>query len=115
MEDRDVAVFNGAEELCSAAMIYGAQGCVPGLANFFPKMFVEMYDAAKAGDVKKTYELQKAVWGLRKVLFVGKHWMSAMKHIGSIMGFGADIASMPVEPLTMEQKEKIDQIVKRYL
>ncbi len=115
LEDRDVAVFNGAEELCSAAMIYGAQGCVPGLANFFPKMFVEMYDAAKAGDVKKTYELQKAVWGLRKVLFVGKHWMSAMKHIGSIMGFGADIASMPVEPLTMEQKEKIDQIVKRYL
>lgn len=26
LEDRDIAVFNGAEELCSAAMIFGAQG-----------------------------------------------------------------------------------------
>lgn len=114
LEDRDVAVFNGAEELCSAAMTFGAQGCVPGLANFFPKMFVEMYDACKRGDTKTAYRLQKEVWDLRKVLSIGRHWMSAMKHIGSTMGFGADIASLPVEPLTAEQAGKIDAIIKRY-
>ena len=114
LEDRDVAVFNGAEELCSAAMTFGAQGCVPGLANFFPKMFVEMYDACKRGDTQTAYRLQKDVWDLRKVIFVGKHWMSAMKHIGSSMGFGADVASLPVEPLTAAQARQIDAIVERY-
>lgn len=115
LEDRDIAVFNGAEELCSAAMIFGAQGCVPGLANFFPKMFVDMYEAAQAGDVKTCYKLQRDVWDLRKVLSVGKHWMSAMKHIGAKLGFGADIASLPIEPLTAEEKKGIDAIVERYL
>ena len=114
LEDKDIAVFNGAEELCSAAMIFGAQGCVPGLANFFPKMFVDMYEASQRGDVKEAYRLQKEVWDLRKVLSVGKHWMAAMKHIGATMGFGADVASLPVEPLTAEQAAKIDEIVARY-
>ena len=115
LEDRDVAVFNGAEELCSAAMTFGAQGCVPGLANFFPKMFVDMYGACERGDIREAYRLQKEVWALRKVLAIGKHWMSAMKHIGHSMGFGADVASLPVEPLTPEQAKAIDEIVKRYL
>ena len=115
LEDRDIAVFNGAEELCSASMIFGAQGCVPGLANFFPKMFVDMYNAAQKGDIAECYRLQRAVWDLRKVLSVGKHWMSAMKHIGARMGFGSDTASLPVEPLTDAQKKGIDEIVERYL
>lgn len=113
LEDRDIAVFNGAEELCSAAMTFGAQGCVPGLANFFPRLFVDMHEACKSGDTATAYRLQKEVWDLRKVLSIGKHWMSAMKHIGAHMGFGADIASLPVEPLTAEQAAKIDEIVKR--
>ena len=114
LEDRDVAVFNGAEELCSAAMLFGAQGCVPGLASFFPKMFVDMYAACERRDIQEAYRLQKEVWALRKVLAIGKHWMSAMKHIGNSMGFGADVASLPVEPLTPEQAKAIDEIVKRY-
>ena len=114
LEDKDIAMFNGAEELCSAAMVFGAQGCVPGLANFFPKMFVDMYDAAQAGDLKRCYDLQKDCWRVRKALFFGKHWMAAMKHIGSKMGFGADIAMLPVEPLTDAQKKQVDELVAQF-
>ena len=114
LEDRDIAVFNGAEELCSAAMTFGAQGCVPGLANFFPKLFVDMSAACKQGDMQSAYRLQKEVWDVRKVLSIGKHWMSAMKHIGYTMGFGADVASLPVEPLTAEQAKQIDEIIKKF-
>lgn len=112
LEDRDIAVFNGAEELCAAAMIFGAQGCVPGLADFFPRVFVEMYEACRAGDVARSYALQRQVWQVRKALSVGKHWMSAMKHLGANMGFGTDIATLPVEPLTDAEKQRIDEIVR---
>ena len=114
LEDRDIAVFNGAEELCSAAMTFGAQGCVPGLAGFFPKLFVDLAQAGLRGDVATAYRLQRDVWELRKVLGMGKHWMSAMKHIGAGMGFGADIASLPVEPLTAAQAAQIDEVVRRF-
>lgn len=114
LENYDIAVFNGAEELCSVAIIFGAQGCVPGLAGFFPKLFVDLYHAGVHGDIKEVYRLQKDVWELRKSLRTGKHWMSAMKHIGSSMNFGADITSMPCEPLTSEEAKTIDQIVSKY-
>ena len=115
LEDKDIAVFNGAEELCSAALIFGAAGCVPGLANFFPRLFVDMYDASLRGDIQACYELQKKVWQVRKALFFGRHWMAAMKHIGATMGFGADIAMLPVEPLTDEQKRKVDELAAQFM
>lgn len=115
LEDKDIAVFNGAEELCSASLIFGAAGCVPGLANFFPRLFVDMYDASQRGDIESCYALQKKVWQVRKTLFFGKHWMAAMKHIGATMGFGEDIAMLPVEPLTDDQKRKVDELAGQFM
>lgn len=115
LEDSKISVFNGAEELCSASLIYGADGCVPGLANFFPKLFVDLYKAAQNKDIKQTYELQKTVWEIRKTLSVGKSWMSAMKYMSQKFGFGTDRATTPVEPLTDADKKKIDEILARYM
>ncbi|NLF28182.1 MAG: dihydrodipicolinate synthase family protein [Clostridiales bacterium] len=115
LEDRDIAVLNGAEELCAASMLFGSQGCVPGLANFFPRMFVELHEKARAGDVAGSYRLQRDISDLRKVLAVGKHWMSAMKHIAFRLGFGTGAASLPIEPLTPAEKRGIDEILERYL
>ena len=111
LENEDISVFNGAEELCSAAMIFGADGCVPGLACFYPELFAKMYAAAKSGDIKTVYLLQKKVWELRKVLFVGKSWLSAMKHISNKMGLSSDFVTTPIEPLTSEEKERINAIL----
>jgi len=114
LEGTKVSLFNGAEELCSAAMIFGADGCVPGLANFFPKLFVGIYEAGVKGDAAKAYELQKQVWEIRKTLSVGKSWMSAMKYIGGIYGFGNGKPAFPVEPLSAKEKKSIDQILEAY-
>lgn len=115
LEDSNISLFNGAEELCSASMIFGAQGCVPGLANFFPRLFVDMYDAALKGDIPQAYNLQKKVWDVRKTLSVGKSWMSAMKYIASKLDLGSDTVSSPVEPLTADEKKKVDEILERYI
>jgi len=113
LKDADISIFNGAEELCSAAMIYGADGCVPGLGCIFPEVFVEMYNAARAGDIARTFELQKQVWKVRKSLTAGKSWLSAMKYLGKLRNLSStDKASFPIEPLTEMQKKQIDQYVK---
>jgi dihydrodipicolinate synthase/N-acetylneuraminate lyase len=114
LEGTKVSLFNGAEELCSAAMIFGADGCVPGLANFFPKLFVDLYNAGVKGDAKKAYELQKRIWEVRKVLFVGKSWMSAMKYIGGVYGFGDGKPAFPVESLSAKEKKGIDAILESF-
>lgn len=115
LEDSNISIFNGAEELCAASLIFGAHGCVPGLANFCPKMFVDMYNAALSQDVGQVYELQKQVWDFRKTLSVGKSWLSAMKYIAQKMNFGLDKVSSPLEPLRDDEKRKIDAISKNYI
>jgi len=107
LEGSKISLFNGAEELCAPAMIFGADGCVPGLANFFPELFVSMYDAALREDIQEVYRYQKQIWELRKVLFVGSSWMSAMKYLGFLYGYGIGKVSTPVEPLTLKEKEEL--------
>ena len=111
LRDTHVALFNGAEELCAAAMAFGADGCVPGLANFFPGLFVRLAEAAREKDLTRAFELQEKVWEIRKALFVGSSWVSAMKYIGMRMGFGEGRCAWPIEPLTGSQKQRIDEIL----
>jgi len=113
LEGADISIFNGAEELCAPAMIFGANGCVPGLGCLFPKVFKDMYDAAENGDIQKAYDLQRQVWLVRKSLSVGKSWLSSMKYLGYMLKLSdTDLASFPIEPLTDAEKARIDQLVK---
>jgi dihydrodipicolinate synthase/N-acetylneuraminate lyase len=68
-----------------------------------------------AQDVKQLYELQQQVWDLRKVLFVGTSWMSAMKYTAQKLNLGSDKVSSPIEPLTAAEKRMIDAILAKYL
>jgi 4-hydroxy-tetrahydrodipicolinate synthase len=114
LEGTKVSLFNGAEELCAAAMMFGADGCVPGLANFFPTLFIDLYKACQKRDVAKAGELQKEIWRVRKTLFAGKSWLAAMKYLAARFGFGDGTVSLPVEPLTQAQKRVIDEIIEPY-
>jgi len=114
LENSDISLFNGAEELCGPSLLFGADGCVPGLASFFPSLFINMYYEALNSNITQVYELQKKVWEIRKTLSAGKSWMSAMKYIGSRLGFGSSKVTSPVEPLTDSEKKKIDMILEKY-
>ena len=87
---------------------------MPGLANFYPGLFVELYDAAVSGQIQEVFELQRKVWDVRRILRVGKSWMAAMKYMTGKCGFGRGTLSTPVEPLTEEQMREIDSITEPY-
>ena len=42
----------GNENLSGAAVLFGADGCIPGFANSYPKITVDLYKASQAGDIK---------------------------------------------------------------
>lgn len=111
LKETKISFFNGAEELSGAALIIGADGNVPGLANYFPSLFVQQYIAAKQRNINRVIELQKKINTVRTALFVGKHWMSAMKYIASRMGFGQNITAPTVYPLSDNEKLAIDKII----
>lgn len=114
LEGTKVSMFNGAEELCAASMLFGAEGCVPGLANFFPKLFIDCCNAAHDRELETAIALQKKIIEIRQILFVGSHWMAAMKYLAQKFGFGTDELSLPLEPLSGTEKHRIDEMLERY-
>ena len=112
LRDKDISVFNGAEELCAVSMLYQADGCIPGLANFVPRLFVELMNACKNQDIEKTYQLQKTINTIRQGIFVNNCWMSGMKGFLDIFGLGSDYVSQPLIRPSTEDKAKMIEILR---
>lgn len=111
LKNKDIAVFNGAEELCSVSMMYGADGCIPGLANYLPELFVKLYRACRKGDIEESYRLQEQINAVRKCIFVNGCWMSGMKGLLELFHLGGAYVSSPLQELSLEQKEEMRKIL----
>lgn len=109
--DKNISILNGAEELCSAAMLYGADGCIPGLANYIPEVFVELYRACKAGNIPESFRLQHRIYNIRKCLFLNGCWMSGMKCLNKIFGIGEDGISSGLVNYSAAQEQEAARIL----
>jgi len=58
---KDFTVLVGCEQLSATGLLAGADGIVPGAANFAPKIYRDLYDAAVKGESNRAVELQDKV------------------------------------------------------
>src|SRR5215217_1058844 len=54
-------LFLGTRSLIDAALLVGAHGCIPGIANVVPRACIEAYDAAWRGDFAVAFKAQQRV------------------------------------------------------
>jgi 4-hydroxy-tetrahydrodipicolinate synthase len=67
----DWTVLVGAQRLLVPAMRLGAHGGVCGGANIYPRAFVDLYDAARGGDVGRVEQLSAVVERLDGIYRIG--------------------------------------------
>ena len=74
------AMFCGPEEITGELVLMGADGGVNGGANMFPELYVAMYNAAKAHDIKTLVSLQHRIMQISSTIYtVGNHGSSYLK------------------------------------
>ena len=74
------AMFCGPEEITGELVLMGADGGVNGGANMFPGLYVAMYNAAKAHDIKTLVSLQQRIMQISSTIYtVGNHGSSYLK------------------------------------
>lgn len=76
-------LLTGHEVCVDGALLGGADGSVPGLANIDPKSYVEMWEASQKGDWDRVRELQDH---LAKLMMV-------TRHVKATVGFGAGVGA----------------------
>lgn len=107
--NQDGGILSGNEEQCGAAMLYGAEGCVPCLANAYPEFYSRMYGYVRQKNVEKIIECQKAIFKMKKVLDFSTNWISAVKYLCSRKGLIQPYTTYGISPVNEEEKEKIEQ------
>ena len=108
----------GPEELLAASIFAGGHGGVPGGANAFPRLYVALFEAARAGDLERTRDLQARVTALAEKLYhVGRHPSATIKGIKcavACLGLANDFMAEPFhrfrEPERRRIREALDEL-----
>ena len=113
----DWSLLVGPEHLLAEAIQAGGTGGVSGGANLFPRLFVELYEAASAGDTSRVEALQQQVLGLGRIYTVG-HYASAvikgLKCALSLMGICDDTMAEPFHHFFPPERSKVEAILRDF-
>ena len=113
LKDRDnFSLFVGPEELLAESLFVGADGGVNGGANFYPELYVNLYNAAQAKDWEKVKTLHYKIIEIRSTIYSVGHYQSSLlkglKCALSLMGICNDCLAEPFHSFkNKEEREKI--------
>jgi len=112
---KDFTLLVGPEEMMAETVLLGGHGGVNGGANIFPKLYVDLYNAAVARDFEKIIPLHQKVMQISGLLYsVGKYGSSYLKGVKcalSLKGICSDFMMEPYEAFKAPERE----IVKKAL
>jgi len=110
----DWTLLVGPEHLTAEFVLFGGHGGVNGGANFFPKLFVDLYKAAANRDVSRVMELQEEVLRIGAIYEAGCGQTSVIRGIKcalNCMGITSDVMAEPAIPLGPCEHEKVRRII----
>jgi 4-hydroxy-tetrahydrodipicolinate synthase len=102
-----VSVLQGVTLHGAASMLLGADGYVPSIAPLFPELFVQLYEAATAGNKERALELHKLVGETADVLGMSKNATAANKYAISLLGLTDKRVIWPQDMSSPEDEKAI--------
>ena len=109
----DWTLLIGPEELLADAVLAGGHGGVSGGANLFPRLYVRLYEAARAGDVDRVRELHALVLRVSGSLYsVGRHSSSVIKGLKcalACLGVCDDFMAEPFHRFRAQEHARVQQ------
>jgi len=112
----DFSLLVGREELLAETILLGGHGGVCGGANLIPKLYVDLYNAARSRDLPAIEPLHEKVMQISTTIYsVGRYGSSYLKGLKctlSCMNICSDFLAEPFHRFRQEEHNKIQQYVK---
>ncbi|WP_435117099.1 dihydrodipicolinate synthase family protein [Halolamina sp. C58] len=102
----ELTFLAGSDSLLKPGLDLGCTGMVSAVANAFPELVVELYEAYDAGDRERAAELQERVYEVRSAIKRGPY-MAGVKEALSIRGFDAGPLRSPLRRMDAEEGEAL--------
>jgi 4-hydroxy-tetrahydrodipicolinate synthase len=110
--DRDFVVFTAADHLFLPALDGGCSGTVTASANLAPKLFVDLYEAFRAGNRVEAERLQGLATLLGSVI-AAHTFPAVIKEALNMIGIAVGPCRKPVGPMPAEARRKVAAVVER--
>jgi 2-dehydro-3-deoxy-D-pentonate aldolase len=107
---KDWSVLVGDESLMVDTVRAGGHGGVTGGANYSPRLYADLYDAAARGDETRQAVLSKELSKLAQIHGMGTYvsgGITGIKFALSLMGICGDCVAEPLSSLSEPDKERI--------
>jgi dihydrodipicolinate synthase/N-acetylneuraminate lyase len=111
----DWSVLVGPEHLLAETVRRGGDGGVNGGANFYPQLFVQLYQAVRAGETQRAEALQKRLTQLGQIYSIGRHAsavVKGMKCACSLLGLCEDRMAEPFERFREPERARVRAVLK---
>ncbi|MBO0697213.1 MAG: dihydrodipicolinate synthase family protein [Zavarzinella sp.] len=107
----DFTILVGPEELLAEAVLLGAHGAMCGGANMVPRLYVDLYNAARSGDLPRVRDLHARVMRISSALYtVGppeSSYLRGLKCALGLLGLCDDVLAEPFERFGPAERETI--------
>ncbi len=101
----------GPEELMAEAVLLGAHGGMCGGANFFPRLYVDLYKAAAECDLKRVRMLQRRVMQISTTIYRiykdDSSYLRGLKCAVSLTGICDDFMAEPFQSFGPEERQQV--------
>jgi len=104
----------GTEAFILPTVPLGAKATIAGLANPFPQIVVNAFDAAKKGEYKDAFKIQEKVVELREIQHFAQS-IPAIHAFFDILGIDTGYPRKPFKKVDEETKRKINDALKKVL
>jgi 4-hydroxy-tetrahydrodipicolinate synthase len=109
----DFSLLMGPEELLAQSVLAGGSGGVNGGSNFAPRLYVDLYEATLAGDLKRVGELHKIVMKISMNVYpadkASGYYLKGVKSALSLMGICSDVMAEPFTSLDAEGAAHVER------
>jgi 4-hydroxy-tetrahydrodipicolinate synthase len=110
-----ISVLAGATPVTLSTLMLGGTGAVLAVANVFPDICNNLYEAFRNGDYEKANKLQKRISYINEVLVKRHNQLSAIKTALQLRGLPGSYPRKPALPLEGEEKKDIENLLKDML
>lgn len=117
--DPEFSIITGSEIFLHETILNGGHGAVAGGANFFPRLFVDLYEASVDGDLAKIALLRETILQIDNTIYsVGENISKYIKGIKSalaVLGICNDFTAPPIKRFNETERAKIQTYMNEFL
>jgi 4-hydroxy-tetrahydrodipicolinate synthase len=112
----DFILLVGPDDLLAEAVLMGAHGGMAGGSNVNPRLFVDLYEAAAAGDMNRVATLHQQVIQFDNAVYRTAedphNPLRGLKAALSVMGICGTAVTPPLRPISTRERESIAQYLR---